>query len=100
MRIASSSLQTIINTRPDLITQKVQQVSEIIPMAEGVGDIDSGMYTLNSTDKEIWMLIDGKITIEEIVQELLTKYDGTYDTVYREVLTTMMDFDDQGLIHT
>jgi len=35
MRIADSSVQYLINTRPDLITQKVEEVTEIIPTKDG-----------------------------------------------------------------
>jgi len=84
--------------RKNVICRRIDKDLIIIPMVNGIGNIDSNLITLNDTAQRIWELIDGERTIPKIVLELLNKYDEDYDIIYDSVLSTMKDLVYQGLI--
>ena len=57
-----------------------------------------GIVVLNSTAHEIVGRFDGKITLEEIVQQLAEEYEESGETIRQDVLETLTDLHRRNLI--
>jgi PqqD family protein of HPr-rel-A system len=55
---------------------------------------------LNSSATEIWRLIDGRLSLTEIVDRLAESYDVDPDTIMDEVQQTVTSLTEAGLVET
>ena len=70
----------------DIVARNMEDELVIIPLTAGVGDMEDELYTLNETGKAIWSRLDGKRSLEEIVNELAAEYNATPADIERDVL--------------
>lgn len=64
----------IYSHAPNIVTRKTGSEYVLIPVTNNIADMNS-VYTLNESGAFIWELIDGKRTIAEIVDALVTEYN-------------------------
>lgn len=60
----------------------------------------SQVTVLNSSATEIWKLIDGSMTLTEIVNRLAESYEVNPDTIVDEVQQTVSSLTEAGLVET
>ena len=64
----------IYSHAPNIVTRKTGSEYVLIPVTNNIADMNS-VYTLNESGAFIWDLIDGKRSIAEIVDALVTEYN-------------------------
>lgn len=64
----------IYSHAPNIVTRKTGSKYVLIPVTNNIADMNS-VYTLNESGAFIWELIDGKRSIAEIVDALVTEYN-------------------------
>ncbi len=57
-----------------MVARAVAGETILVPIRQNVGDLQC-MYTLNDVGSRIWELLDGGITVEEIVSTLTKEYE-------------------------
>lgn len=57
----------------------------LVPIRRNVGDLES-IYTLNETAARVWELIDGKRSIQEITDAIVTEFEVEREVAERDVL--------------
>ncbi|MGQ9619629.1 MAG: PqqD family protein [Bacteroidales bacterium] len=77
-------LKQIPSHSPLVVTRKTGNEYILVPVSSNIADMDT-IYTLNETGAFIWELIDGKMTVEEIIGEVIKEFDTDRKTATRDV---------------
>jgi hypothetical protein len=83
--------------RDDLVTRSITGETIIVPIQGLVGDLD-GIYTLNEVGTTVWDLIDGKVSVGQIVDAVRDEYDVPPDEAERDVIELIGSLEEAGLI--
>jgi hypothetical protein len=71
---AMAGLKSILSQSTSIVTRKTGNEYVLVPITDNIADMNS-VYTLNETGAFIWEQIDGKRSVEEIIDELTNEYD-------------------------
>jgi Coenzyme PQQ synthesis protein D (PqqD) len=83
---------TMMKTRTDLITRSVAGETVILDRLSG------HVHTLNVTASCIWEVCDGAHSPSDMAAHVFSRFDGTPDDVLRDVLRTLDQFEQMGLV--
>ena len=83
--------------RDDLVTRSITGETIIVPIQGHVGDLD-GIYTLNDVGTTIWDLIDGKVSVGQIVDAVRNEYDVAPEVAEKDVIELIGSLEEAGLI--
>ncbi len=62
-------------------------------------DIDSGNYIgLNETGRAIWELIEEPVKVDDLIKQLMTKYDISFDDCSKDTLEYLNKMDEQKIL--
>lgn len=70
----------------NVVARNIENELIIVPLVSGIGDMDDELFTLNESGKSLWKLLDGKKTLENIVNELTKEYEAPRNEIERDVL--------------
>jgi hypothetical protein len=76
------------------VTHEVTDTDEVV-IYDGSG---SQLLVLNDIAAGIWLMIDGRRSIEDITAEILDHVDAERETVTRDVLAFLSQLEDRTLI--
>ena len=91
-------LNTCYRISADLITREIEGELVLVPLVGGVGNLDSDMYSLNPTGVAVWDKLDGKKTMETVIQELSVEFNASVDDVRDDVTALLSVFLEKDLI--
>ena len=80
--------------RKHTVTHELTDTDEVV-IYDGSG---SQLLVLNDIAAGIWLMIDGRRTIEDITAEILDHVDAERETVTRDVLAFLSQLEDRTLI--
>ena len=80
------NLKSVPVRSESVVTRKTANEYVLIPVTNNIADMNS-VYTLNETGAFIWELIDGKNTIEELINAVVSKYDADYNIATKDVFS-------------
>ena len=83
--------------RDDLVTRSITGETIIVPIQGHVGDLD-GIYTLNDVGTTIWDLIDGKVSVGQIVDTVRNEYDVPPEDLKHDLIALVSELSAQGLV--
>jgi hypothetical protein len=89
-----ADLKSILSHSTSVVTRKTGNEYVLVPVTDNIADMDS-VYTLNETGASIWEQIDGKRTVEEIIDLITQEYDIDKDTAGKDVfdfISNMREF--------
>lgn len=69
----------------------------VLPIGERQEEIN-GIITFNDTGAEIFNMLNGTYTVEEIIEKLAKDYETSYDVVKADVMNLIEKMRSQGLI--
>ena len=81
---------------PDNVISRINDKKEVIIISM---DIDEQFYKLDGVSSEIWASIDGKKSWQEILKNILDKYDVTKKQLNKDVNKLVSDLEKHSLIH-
>ena len=81
-----AGLKSILSQSTTIVTRKTGNEYVLVPITNNIADMNS-VYTLNETGAFIWEHIDGKRSVEEIIDELTNEYDIDKQNAESDVLT-------------
>jgi methyltransferase-like protein len=79
-----TGLNSVLSRSPSVVTRKTGDEYVLVPVANNIADMDS-VYTINETGAFIWEKIDGKKTVGEIIEALVTEYEIDNETASKDV---------------
>lgn len=83
----------------DVVFRIVDDEPIIVPLSAGVGDMEDALFTLNETGHAIWDKLDGKRSLEQLVDVLTMDFeDVTREEVEEDVLGFIGELLRRGLL--
>src|SRR5215813_5158658 len=61
---------------PDFVSRRIADEVIVLPIRKNLGDLDS-IYTLNDVGARIWELLDGRRSLREIRDVIVSEYQVT-----------------------
>ena len=80
-----------------LVTRDLAGEKIIVPVRGKVGDLNN-IYTLNAVANDIWNLLDGQRTVQQIVKQLEEEYETDSETLTNDVSRTLDELSGAGLV--
>jgi methyltransferase-like protein len=80
-----TDLKSILSHSPAIVTRKTGNEYVLVPIANNIADMNS-VFTLNETGAFIWEQINGKRSIEELIEAVTGEYDIDAETAKEDVL--------------
>jgi hypothetical protein len=80
------NLKSVPSHSHSIVTRKTGNEYVLVPVTDNIADMDS-VYTLNETGAFIWELIDGKKTVEELIDALTGEYEVDRETATTDVFS-------------
>lgn len=80
-----AEMNSVPSRSPSIVTRKTGNEYVLVPVTNNIADMNS-VYTLNETGAFIWEQIDGKKSVEEIINILIDKYEIDGETATRDVM--------------
>ncbi len=72
-------------TSEDVVARQIEDEFLLVPIASGIGDMEDALYTLNETGRLIWQKLDGRKTVNTIIDELIEEFDAPRQTISTDV---------------
>ena len=69
-----------------VVTRKTGKEYVLVPVVNNIADMNS-VFTLNESGAFIWDLIDGKRSVGDIINALITEYDTDNETAKADMFT-------------
>ena len=69
-----AGLKTILSHSKSIVTTKTGNEYVLVPVANNIADMNS-VYTLNETGAFIWEHINGKNSVEDIIDEMTKEFE-------------------------
>ncbi len=92
------NLLSIFRKADDLIVKEIEDELLIITMNDGITDINSSIYTINSTGKIIWEKLNDSISLETIIVNLASEYDVSREKIEKDVKKLIRELLEKGMI--
>ncbi len=81
-----------------VITKEIEDELVIVKMNDQISDVDSPIYTLNTTGKAIWEKIDGKRSLNEIIEQLQIEFIVPIEKLENDIKNLITILIDKHLI--
>ena len=80
-----TGLNSVLSHSPSVVTRKTGNEYVLVPVANNIADMNS-VFILNETGAFIWEQIDGKRTVEEVIELIINEYEIDIETALNDVL--------------
>jgi len=77
-------LNSVVSQSPSIVTRKTGNEYVLVPVANNIADMNS-VYTLNETGAFLWEHIDGKNTVKDLIDAMISEYDVGNETATADV---------------
>jgi hypothetical protein len=79
-------LNSVVSQSPSIVTRKTGNEYVLVPVANNIADMNS-VFTLNETVAFLWEMIDGKKTVKDLIDAMISEYDVNEETATEDVLS-------------
>ena len=80
------NLKTYYKTSDKVVTRKIEENLIIVPLNEGIGDLDAEMFSLNITGTAVWEKLDGTKSLDTVIAETAQEYHISYGKIKDDVI--------------
>ncbi len=92
------TLDTLCVASPDVVSRDIEGEIIIIPLTGGIGDAEDELYSLNDTGRAVWMLLDGRRTLGDVVDLLTQRFDAPRSVVEGDVVGLATEMTARGIV--
>ena len=85
-----TGLKSIPSHSPSVVTRKTGNEYVLVPVTNNIADMNS-VYTLNETGAFVWEHIDGKNSVEDLIDVVVNEYETDKETATKDVLSLLDD---------
>ena len=75
-----------------MVSREIAGEAILVPIRQNVGDLES-IYTLNETAARVWELIDGKNTVRDIRDAIVTEFAVDEDEAEEDLVELLRDLE-------
>lgn len=80
-----TDLKSILSHSSSIVTRKTGSEYVLVPVTNNIADMNS-VYTLNETGAFIWEQIDGKKSIAEIIEAVISEYEISPEEAEKDMM--------------
>ena len=80
------SLDGLYRPSEDIVARTIEGELIIVPLVSGIGDLEDELYTLNKTGKAIWDRLDGKKTLRDVLEELMSEFEASEGEIEQDLI--------------
>lgn len=88
---------SVFERSSSLVTRELGGEKIIVPVRGRVGDLNS-IYTLNGMANEIWEMLDGKRSVEDIIRKISEEFEVDRETLTADVMRIVDELQQEGLV--
>ena len=77
---------SVVSRSSSVVTRKTGNEYVLVPVANNIADMNS-VYTLNETGAFLWELIDGRKTVSDLIESLMSEYEIDKETADADVMS-------------
>jgi len=77
---------SVYKVSEDVVARDVQGEFVIIPITNGIGDMEDEIFSLNETGRDIWERLDGKRSVKKVAEDLSSGFDAAPEKIEEDVL--------------
>lgn len=92
------NLTSVCTPSEAIIAREVGGEMLLIPLVSGMVDGDDALYTLSPTARAIWNCLDGKNTLQDVINLLAQTYDSPLTELQEDVLGFVGEMVDRSMI--
>lgn len=85
------NLTNIYVPSDEVVAREIQGEFIIIPVTSGVGNLEDAIFTLNETGRAIWDRLDGKMSLEKVVENLSAEWEAPAEEIEKDVIGLMAE---------
>lgn len=78
-------MDMVFSHSSDVVTREIDGALIIVPLTSGVGDMEDDLFSMNETGTEIWNMLDGKNTVQQVTEALVRQYRAEPAEIERDV---------------
>jgi len=93
-----ADLTTYYKISDQVVTRKIEGELIIVPLNEGIGDLDAEMFSLNITGIAIWEKLDGKKSLDTVINETAKDFNTSYEQIKEDVIDIVGQLLKRGLL--
>lgn len=86
-------LNSVFSKSSGIVSRKTENEYVLVPVIDNIADMNT-VFILNETGAFIWDNIDGKNTIGEIIEKLVTEFETKKETATEDVLSFCKEMKD------
>jgi len=83
---AKADRRGVYATSGDVVAREIEGELIIVPVAAGIGDAEDDLYTLNETGRAVWNKLDGRRSLNEVIEELSEEFEAAEGGIAGDVL--------------
>jgi hypothetical protein len=69
-----------------VVSREIEGELIIVPLVTGIGDMEDELFTLNETGRAIWIRLDGRRSLHDVVEDLAAEYEAPAGEVEKDVI--------------
>ena len=81
-----ANLKAYYKISDQVVTRKIEEELVIVPLNDGIGDLDAEMFSLNTTGAVIWEKLDGTTPLDTIIFETAQDFDASEEQIKKDVI--------------
>jgi hypothetical protein len=70
----------------NVVAREIEGELILVPLINGIGDLEDELFSFNETGKAIWGELNGKNSVVQIIQILEKEFEGTPKQIKNDVL--------------
>lgn len=70
----------------NLVCRAIENELIIVPIDSGIGDLDSELFSLNTTGLSVWDKLDGSKTLKETIEDIANEYQAPIEQIEADIL--------------
>ncbi len=82
----AANLKAYYKISDQVVARKIEEELVIVPLNDGIGDLDAEMFSLNTTGTVIWEKLDGTKSLDTIIFETAQGFDASEDQIKKDVI--------------
>ena len=91
------NLNQKLSKDPSIVSREIAGEVILVPIRQNVGDLGR-IYTLNETAAFVWLSIDGSVTLAEIRDQIISKYDIAEGEAEEDILELVNQLTEIGAV--
>ena len=92
------SQKAVYAVSDDVVAREIEGEIIIVPLVAGIGDLEDELFTLNETGKDIWELLDGRRSLQEVARELSERYTSEPEKIQTDVMGLVGELLRRGMV--